>query len=376
MNTSIAPLSAEYLKQVENNGPLVPALTCCGKKIGREDRSCAKCGKVFNVILKGHFNAESQKYRWLLYKEGDENEPIIPLTCGYCGHEITTRNRQCRDCRAYYAVEFRRTYAFPMEQRGALSWELRLWAYHDYISEKDIGQGIRILFAKTDEPAVPRPLPFDTSGLKLGIGILECPRCTNPYNARNLDQGYRCQKHKMNISAVLVRHPDGQISVERRAWNYIKQQPYMAIIDDDDYDYNPIMCRLDCPKCDTPIKDKHLRCNKSTCGFIVDVGCEQQPITNLRGEVTTTHTIVKIMLRPWTAIVRPEGLLTIEDAPTPETMVAEIDEAKAARERYELYLQARKLIRKHKWRGAAEILGMSLGSLQYFMKNPPPKPND
>jgi hypothetical protein len=172
---------------------------------------------------------------------------------------------------------------------------------------------------------------------------------------------------------VLVRHADGKISLEHRAYEYIKQVEYQQTIAEDE-EYNPTICQLECPKCDTPITDRDLKCLQ--CGFIVDVGYERQPIHNGSGKLIATHTAIKMMPRLWGEVDRPEGVLAIEDAPRDEDVIAEIDAARQAQEKWELYQKAKQLMRIYTYRETAEKLNMSLGRLQYLIKNPPPRPTD
>lgn len=372
MNLTRSPLGHEYYTLLNQQSPLVSAITCCGRLVNTADRICPDCGKALAFRLVGTRHPESQKWRWLLYQEGKPDAPMGALTCAVCRQEITTANRQCSRCKAFYFLDYHREYTFPMEKRDPCGWALHLDATHDYEYAKQSVPGIRVVHANQGSSHRVRELPLDTSHLNLELGYLECPACGPFDDPRSLDHNNRCAGHKLDISAVLVRHPDGQISVERRAWNYIKQQDFYEILVEDDY--NPIICRLACPRCDAPITDKQLKC--VACGIIVDVGYERQPIQKASGAVVATYTQIKIKPRLLGKSERPEGLLAIEDAPTPEDVIAEIDEAKAAREAYEFYRNAKKLIDKYTWRAAAEKLDMSLGKLQHFMKNPPPKPTD
>lgn len=297
MNTSRSPLGREYYERLDESNPWVSGITCCGHPVNTADRICPHCNKEISFQLVGTHPSGSEKYRWLLYREG-ETKPIKALICGMCHIEITTANRQCDICKAFYYIDFSREYTFPLERRDPCGWALLLDANHDYENAKQPIQGIQVIYAENEALRVTGELFIDTSQFdNLELGYLECPACGGLADPRNLDPDNRCVEHKLDISAMLVRWPNGLISVERHAWDYVKQNLFQKIV----------LCRLDCPKCHAPITDKHLRCLQ--CGFIVDVGYERHPIQNVSGVETVIHTQVKLMLR-WPT-ERPEGLLKI-----------------------------------------------------------------
>ncbi|MDE0555830.1 MAG: hypothetical protein OXI24_16555 [Candidatus Poribacteria bacterium] len=342
------------MERIEKNGTLVAPLSCCGQLVGR-DRFCYECGEKVSVTLRGVRNPIRQTYHWQIFMGAAETEPVEALLCAYCNQLVTTANRQCA-CGAYCVLEFKHT------QNG--------WELHRYVevNETPTLDGIVIVAeqASTDRP-VNMP-PVDVSRFDLTLGELDCPfGHTFSRSATQIDANGCCTTHNVQMSAVLVFTDEG-IFVERRA-HYLSSGTVREIPPE-----HTRIAQLYCPACQHSIVDKTLLC--STCGvYIVDV--VQKPAVDLQrqGVVgTDTHIFIEIAPRWAWDTTRPHNAIVMEGDNWEETEVP--DETHATQTPtndpmsydtlFTEYIRLKTL--GHGLRPAAEMLGISLGKLQYIIR--------
>lgn len=341
-------------KIIIKNGTKIADVFCCGQQI-QQDRTCAICKKEVIVNLRGLRNQTSQTYQWQIFI-GEETEPIASLTCAYCLAEVVTENRQC-ECSAFCSLIL-----IP----GKDGLEVHRQVSMEMIELKDYVH-IDTQTAQTHSPA--KQMKMDLSGLNLYLGDLSCV-ATHAFNIQDnthIDVHGRCDMHKLQMQAVLVLHDEG-VYVQRRAKNFITGI-YHCIPPE-----KSNIAQLRCPWCLTPIVDRTLLCSQCKTHF-VDVVIVPDIITNMKNVKISDRLIVKIEPRwawdterklnalvmegdNWKQQIETHPQETTDDPLRPLTIQEKNDHSV-------IYQRGKPLLEKYRYRGTAEILGISKGKLEY-----------
>ncbi|GEM_PF-1519367 len=262
-------------EQVEQNGTLIATLPIDTK-----------------VILRGERDQITQKYKWEIYVPQIQEQPIAPLTCAYSQHDVVSVDRRC-ECGAYCRV-FLKKYS-------------NKWELHRDVTPKNLGQvdpDVHIVIEDTQKHGPEHQLPLITDGLKLHIAYLKCPRCPGPYftlNDENIEKKGKCEAHCFYIKVFLVWR-NGEVWVEQRAYDYTLDMSHLPMLDIP-------LAKLDCPRCDRPIKDKNLKC--LYCQIII-VDATLKTYTNKKDPRNIIQIAVERELRWVSEVQRPLHVIPID----------------------------------------------------------------
>lgn len=351
-------------ERIDRNETCLADYTCCGAVIRTSDRICPHCREEVFAFITGIRNPQTQKWRWQITIGTGLNQPEILLSCAYCELEVVSRERQCARCGAFCFVEPRMGYEGESKWDSPPKIELHREVSADPVRYDEMPAGVKVTLAEPGTFQSGRPIHFDTSNLNLFLDWLLCPGFHTFEDRRTLDDQNRCLGHTLEISAVLVRR-DLQVFVERRVFDYTRQREYTP----DRILRKPLVC----PACDDPITDIGLRC--VSCQVIVDVHLVRKPQKKPSGTVIATYTAVEILLRHITEVVRPaECIPKVGDGWTDNQAI--VSEPEPKQDRYALYLEIKKRRRTQTFEQISKALGMSIGSIQHILNNPPKRPTD
>lgn len=325
------------------------------------------------VIIKGERDPQTQTYLWNIYIPQMQQAPIAPLTCAYCTQQVVDVDRKCQ-CGAY-------CHLFIREKRGnqaELHRQVAMTVFTDEPGIQVINQEIQ-----TDSPQ--HQLPLVTDHLDLHIADLACPRCPATFHfayGQQAPEKYgKCEAHCFYIKPVLV-WINGEVWVEQRIYDYIST-PMQHLPE-----FDKSLAKLQCPNCERPIKDKHLRCLFCQ-NIIVDatlVAYTHQPDEGrkyVRIAVEADLRWIKQIQRPPHVIpidVSQQQLTMTVDAPGWDDTITEApqltDKQLAERERTfptsknraELRSRVVQVLDTHSYDEAEEIFGLSRGKLQKLAK--------
>lgn len=293
------PLDQAALEAIKKNGTFLAVLSL---------------GQSY-VSLVGDRNSQTQEYQWSIFIGEPQGQPIAMLSCPLCDIVVITADRMCHKCNNFCSVELRKKLLYiensPLELH-------RLIQSDPLVREMP---GVRVSLNEPQSSSVPSALPPDFPLHHLEVGVLYCPK-GHGFRAVTGDgtggsvlvsgggdmllHDRWCQTHGLRLDAVLVRR-DGVAIIERRAYDRSGDDVTFSAFESGS---EVEITALHCPKCDTLITHRSLRC--VTCkNVIIDVGLQAHPPA-LDGH--DRKNIIKIVRKPRSVFDthRPDGLLKME----------------------------------------------------------------